>query len=207
MQPLFHRTFIATAAFCGGLSLAQAQNAPAQNPQTPRAAAGPATAAAACPALLQHTFPRLQDEKPQNLCQYAGKVVLVVNTASKCGFTPQYEGLEALHGRYGAQGLVVLGFPSGDFGGQELSDSKAIADFCFNTYGVKFPMFSKSSVKGTAANPLFAQLAQSTGKAPGWNFHKYLIGRDGKPLGSYDSNVLPTGATLVAQIEKALAAK
>ena len=171
------------------------------------AQAAPAAAAPACPAMLNHSFPRLQDEKPQNLCQYAGKVVLVVNTASKCGFTPQYEGLEALHTKYGAQGLVVLGFPSGDFGGQELNDSKEIADFCFNTYGVKFPMFAKSSVKGASANAMFAQLTKSTGKAPGWNFHKYLIGRDGKPLGSYDSNVLPTGAPMVAQIEKALAAK
>jgi len=177
-------------------------------PPTAHAQTAPAAKAAmACPAVLNHSFPRLQDEKPQNLCQYAGKVVLVVNTASKCGFTPQYEGLEALHSKYGAQVLVVLGFPSGDFGGQELNDSKAIADFCFNTYGVKFPMFSKSSVKGASANPLFVQLAKSTGKAPGWNFHKYLIGRDGQTLGSYDSNVLPTGAPMVAQIEKALAAK
>ena len=187
---------LSTLALAAGLPVAHAQTAPAA-----------AQAAAACPALLNHSFPRLQDEKPQNLCQYAGKVVLVVNTASKCGFTPQYEGLEALHPKYGALGLVVLGFPSGDFGGQELNDSKEIADFCFNTYGVKFPMFAKSSVKGAAANPMFVQLAKSTGKAPGWNFHKYLIGRDGKPLGSYDSNVLPTGAPMVAQIEKALVLK
>ena len=181
---------------------------PAAHAQTaPVAVNKSANTAVACPALLNHSFPRLQDEKPQNLCQYAGKVVLVVNTASKCGFTPQYEGLEALHGKYGPQGLVVLGFPSGDFGGQELNDSKEIADFCFNTYGVKFPMFAKSSVKGASANPMFMQLTKATGKAPGWNFHKYLIGRDGKPLGSYDSNVLPTGAPMVTQIEKALAAK
>jgi len=178
--------------------------APAAQAQTAPAAAGTTTA---CPALLQHSFPRLQDEKSQNLCQYNGKVLLVVNTASKCGFTPQYEGLEALHAKYGPQGLVVLGFPSGDFGGQELNDAKEIADFCFNTYGVKFPMFGKSSVKGSAANPLYVQLAKATGKTPGWNFHKYLIGRDGKPLGSYDSNVTPTSAPLVATIEKALAAK
>ena len=190
---------LSTVAFAGTgawLSVAQAQTA-----------AAAATSAAACPDVLNHSFPRLQDEKPQNLCQYTGKVVLVVNTASKCGFTPQYEGLEALHGKYGPQGLVVLGFPSGDFGGQELNDSKEIADFCFNTYGVKFPMFAKSSVKGASANPMFMQLTKATGKAPGWNFHKYLIGRDGKPLGSYDSNVLPTGAPMVTQIEKALAAK
>ena len=163
---------------------------------------------AECSPLLDRSFRPLADKTPVNLCErFEGKVLLVVNTASKCGFTPQYEGLEALHAKYGPQGLVVLGFPSGDFGGQELNDSKAIADFCFNTYGVKFPMFSKSQVVGKSANPLYVQLVKATGKAPGWNFHKYLIGRDGKALGSYDSNVTPTSATLVAQIEKALAAK
>ena len=119
-----------------------------------------------CPSLLAHQFPRLQDEAPQNLCQYAGKVVLVVNTASFCGFTPQYEGLEALHAKYAAQGLVVMGFPSNDFGQQEPGDAKQIADFCFNTYGVKFPMFSKTVVKGASAHPLFMALAQATGQAP-----------------------------------------
>lgn len=196
-------SFVAASVVLFALGAAAVLLAAPARAQTP---AQPAAATASCPALLQHSFPRLQDEKPQNLCQYSGKVLLVVNTASKCGFTPQYEGLEALHARYGPQGLVVLGFPSGDFGGQELNDSKAIADFCFNTYGVKFPMFGKSSVKGSAANPLYVQLAKATGKTPGWNFHKYLIGRDGKPLGSYDSNVAPGSATLVAQIERALAA-
>ncbi len=187
-------------------TLAAALGATVGAPARAQAAPAPASAAA-CPALLQHSFPRLQDEKPQNLCQYAGKVLLVVNTASKCGFTPQYEGLEALNAKYGPRGLVVLGFPSGDFGGQELKDSKEIADFCFNTYGVKFPMFAKSSVKGASANPLYVQLIQATGKTPGWNFHKYLIGRDGKPLGSYGSNVTPSAPALVAEIEKALAAR
>jgi glutathione peroxidase len=168
----------------------------------------PAAAAdAACPALLQQSFPRLQDEAPQSLCQYSGKVVLVVNTASYCGFTPQYEGLEALYAKYSAQGLVVLGFPSNDFGQQEPGQAKEIADFCFNTYGVKFPMFGKSVVKGRDANPLFAALAKATGKAPGWNFHKYLIDRQGKPVASFDSDVTPTSALLVGSVEKALAAK
>ena len=106
------------------------------------AAAPPAAAAAACPALLQHTFPRLQDEKPQALCQYSGKVLLVVNTASYCGFTPQYKGLEKLHARYRDRGLVVLGFPSNDFA-QEKGSNKEIAEFCENTFGVKFPMFAQ----------------------------------------------------------------
>ena len=162
-----------------------------------------AAPAAACPALLQQSFPRLQDEKPQSLCQYSGKVLLVVNTASYCGFTPQDEGLEALHAKYAPRGLVVMGFPSNDFN-QEASDSKKIADLCFNTYGVKFPMFTTSSVRGKDANPLFAQLAQATGKSPAWNFNKYLVGRDGKPVAYYGSTTAPDSKDLVAAIEKAL---
>ena len=169
-------------------------------------AVAPVTVACAAP-LLQHSFPRLQDEKPQALCQYAGKVLLVVNTASFCGFTPQYEGLEALHAKYAARGLVVMGFPTNDFGQQEPGDAKQIADLCFNTYGVKFPMFAKTTVKGASANPLFVALVRSTGTAPGWNFHKYLVDRQGRAVGSFDSNMAPTSPALVARIEQALAAK
>ena len=174
--------------------------------QTAAPTAAPAAAAAHCPALLQQSFPRLQDEKPQPLCQYAGKVLLVVNTASYCGFTPQYEGLEALYAKYAARGLVVMGFPSNDFA-QESSDAKKIADLCYNTYGVKFPMFSSSAVRGKDANPLFAQLAQATGKAPSWNFNKYLVDRQGKPVAHFGSTTSPTGKDLVAALEKALDAK
>ena len=163
-------------------------------------------AAAPCPPLLQQSFPRLQDDKSQPLCQYAGKVLLVVNTASFCGYTPQYEGLEALHARYAARGLVVMGFPSNDFN-QEAADAKKIADLCFNTYGVKFPMFASSSVKGSSANPLFAQLARATGKQPEWNFNKYLVGRDGVPVAHYGSSTAPNSAALSGAIEKALAAR
>jgi glutathione peroxidase len=162
---------------------------------------------AQCAPLLQHSFNRLQDDKPQPLCQYAGKVLLVVNTASFCGFTPQYEGLEALHARYAARGLVVIGFPSNDFGRQEPGSSAQIAELCFNTYGVKFPMFAKTVVVGPQANPLFASLAQATGKPPTWNFHKYLVDREGKPVAVFSSNVKPTDAALVAAIEKSLAAR
>ena len=162
------------------------------------------SSATACPAILQHSFNRLQDEAPQKLCQYAGKVLLVVNTASYCGFTGQYEGLEALHAKYQARGLVVLGFPSNDFGQQEPGSSKEIADFCFNTYGVKFPMFSKSVVRGPDANPLYASLAKATGQSPQWNFHKYLIDRNGKVLASFASKVEPDSPHLVSAIEKAL---
>ena len=160
--------------------------------------------AAACPALLRHSFNRLQDEKPQSLCQYAGRVLLVVNTASHCGFTPQYEGLEALHARYAARGLTVLGFPSNDFGQQEPGDARQIAQLCFNTFGVKFPMFTKTRVAGTGAHPLFAELARATGTPPGWNFHKYLVGRQGLALASLASEVAPLDKGLVARLEAAL---
>jgi glutathione peroxidase len=158
----------------------------------------------ACPALLNQTFPRLQDEKPQSLCQYSGKVLLVVNTASYCGFTPQYQGLEDLYSRYRDRGLVVLGFPSNDFA-QETGSNKDIADFCENTFGVKFPMFAKSSVRGRDANPLFRQLAAKTGRQPLWNFHKYLVGRDGTPVAQYSSITTPQDKAFVAQLEKLLA--
>jgi glutathione peroxidase len=156
-----------------------------------------------CPAILQHTFPRLQDEKPQALCQYAGKVVLVVNTASFCGFTPQYKGLEALDSKYRARGLVVLGFPSNDFA-QESGSNKEIADFCESTFGVKFPMFAKSSVRGLDANVLFKELAQASGTTPKWNFYKYLIARDGKVVESYSSMTSPDDRSFVREVEKQL---
>ena len=167
----------------------------------------PPASAATCPALLQHRFDRLQDEKPQSLCQYSGQVVLVVNTASFCGFTSQYEGLEALYARYKTQGLVVLGFPANDFGRQEPGNNRAIADFCENTFGVKFPMFSKTSVVGREANPLYKQLAQKTGETPQWNFHKYLIGRDGQTVRSYPSTLDPKTPSFVKDIERFLSTK
>lgn len=172
----------------------------------PHAMAQPA-AAPGCPALLQQKFTRLQDEAPQNLCQYAGKVTLVVNTASYCGFTHQYEGLEALHTKYQSRGLVVLGFPSNDFGKQEPGSSQQIADLCFNTYGVKFPMFSKTVVSGTGRNALYAALAKATGQTPQWNFHKYLIDRSGQVVTSFSSSVEPGDKGLIAAIEKAIIQK
>lgn len=159
----------------------------------------------ACPTLLNHTFPRLQDDVPQSLCQYQGQVVLVINTASYCGFTRQYEGLEKLYSKYKDRGLVVLGFPSNDFGNQEPGSNKEIAEFCSNTFGVKFPMLAKTSVKGGNANPLFKQLAQQS-ESPGWNFHKYMIGRDGKLIRTFSSLVSPTDRRLTNEIERALAA-
>ena len=161
---------------------------------------------AACPALLQHNVLRLQDEKPQSLCQYAGKVVVVVNTASFCGFTSQYEGLEALHSKYKDQGLVVLGFPSNDFS-QESGSNKQIAEFCENTFGVKFPMFTKTPVTGKDASPLFKQLSAKTGAAPKWNFYKYVISRNGQSVESFNSMTDPRAKSFIKEIEKQLAVR
>jgi glutathione peroxidase len=201
LTPLVARLIVSCTMAAGLVHTAQAQS-----PAAP-AAASTAAPAAACSPLMHQRFPRLQDEVPQDLCQYAGKVALVVNTASYCGFTTQYEGLEALYAKYQGKGLVVLGFPSNDFGKQEPGSSKEIADFCYNTYGVKFPMFSKTSVKGPQANSLHAALIKATGKAPEWNFHKYLIDRNGQVVRSYPSQVTPDDKALVADIEKALAQK
>ncbi len=160
----------------------------------------------ACPSLLNHTFPRLQDDAPQNLCQYSGKVVVIVNTASYCGFTQQYEGLERIYARYKDRGLVVLGFPSNDFGNQEPGSNQQIAEFCTNTFGVKFPMVAKTIVKGPKANPLFRQLAKQS-ESPGWNFHKYILNRNGELVRSFSSQVSPTDRQFIAEIERALAGK
>jgi glutathione peroxidase len=160
-------------------------------------------AAAACPALFDRNMSDIL-EKPRSLCEYAGKVVLVVNTASECGYTPQYEGLEALYRKYRDRGLVVIGFPSNDFGGQEPGSNKEIAAFCVNQYAIDFPMFAKTSVRGPQANALFAELARATGVAPRWNFHKYLVARDGKRVQSFDTRVAPADTKLVGAIEKLL---
>lgn len=170
-------------------------------------AAAPAanTPQAACPAILQRTFNRLQDDAPQNLCQYAGKVILVVNTASKCSFTTQYEGLEKLYAKLNGQGLVILGFPSNDFGEQEPGDSRQISEFCYNTYGVKFPMFAKTVVSGENANPLYKDLIKAADRSPKWNFYKYLLDRKGNLVDSYSSLTSPDSSKLQADIKAALA--
>lgn len=161
--------------------------------------------AADCPPLLNHTFPALQDNQPRSLCQYQGRVVLVVNTASYCGFTSQYDGLENLYARLKDKGLVVLGFPANDFGQQEPGSNQEIADFCRLTYGVKFPMMAKTSVAGQNANAFFLQLASLTGEAPRWNFHKYLIDRQGRTVLSFGSRVTPDDPALLGAIDKFLA--
>ena len=162
--------------------------------------------AAACEGgLLDQTFRKLAAKEQVNLCQaYPGKVLLVVNTASKCGNTPQYDGLEKLYEEYGESGLVVLGFPSNDFLGQEPGTEEQIQEFCRLTFGVQFPMFEKTSVREGDAHPFFAALAQASGTYPTWNFHKYLIGRGGELIAEFSPRTKPYDEELVAAIEGAL---
>jgi glutathione peroxidase len=168
--------------------------------------ATPSSAAASpCPSILDHKLPNLQDDSV-SLCQFSGKVLLIVNTVSECGYTPQYEGLEKLYRRYRDKGFVVLGFPANDFGGQEPGSNKEIAQFCRLNYGVTFPMFSKTSVVGANANPLYRALAARTGKPPRWNFHKYVLNRAGQPVAVFESAVDPSDPRVTSQIEKLLAA-
>ena len=162
-------------------------------------------ATAADPALLDHSLRKLASDDEVNLGdEYGGKVVLIVNTASRCGNTPQYDGLEKLYREYGPEGLVVLGFPSNDFFGQEPGTEAEIQDFCRLTYGVKFPMFEKVSVKKGSAHPLFDELAAAAGTYPTWNFHKYLVGRDGNLIAEFSPRTQPYDKQLVASIERAL---
>ena len=155
---------------------------------------------AACPALLDRRLDTIH-EKPQSLCEYAGKVLLVVNTASECGYTPQYDGLEALYRKYRGRGLVVLGFPMNNFGAQEPGSNKDISAFCVNQYAIDFPMFAKIDLK---KSPLYSELTKATGSAPRWNFHKYLIDRSGKQVQSFDTKVEPNDPRLVSAVEKLL---
>lgn len=160
---------------------------------------------AACPPLLDVTLRRLAGNESVNLCEaYRGKVVLVVNTASKCGFTPQYEALEALYRKYQDQGLVVLGFPSNDFMGQEPGSEQEIQQFCRLTYSVEFPMFEKVSVKRGSATPLFERLAAAGAPYPKWNFYKYLIDRNGNYVDYYSSVTSPDSAKVIKTIERLL---
>jgi glutathione peroxidase len=173
------------------------------------ALASPAPSSAAespCPSILDHKFANLLDE-PVSLCQFRGKVLLIVNTASECGYTPQYEGLEKLYRRYRDNGFAVLGFPANDFGSQEPGSDKEIANFCRVNYGITFPMFAKTSVVGANANPLFHELAARTGKPPRWNFHKYLLDKTGQLVAVFESAVEPEDRRVTAQIEKLLVAR
>lgn len=158
-----------------------------------------------CPPALNFTVKELGGEKAVNLCQeYLGKVVLVVNTASKCGFTPQYDGLEALYSQYKERGFVVIGFPSNDFGQQEPGGENQIKDFCRLTYGVKFPMYGKTKVRQDNADPLYQTLGTLAKQFPQWNFHKYLIDRKGALVASFESKVEPQSEAVVKAIEMQL---
>ena len=155
--------------------------------------------------LLDYNFRKLASSEEVNLCEaYSGKVLLVVNTASKCGFTYQYEGLEKLHDEYSEEGLMVLGFPSNDFRGQEPGTEEEIKDFCRLTYGVEFPMFEKITVKKGEAHPFYNDLADSAGTHPKWNFHKYLIGRDGELITDFSTRTKPYDDDVISAIEGAL---
>ncbi len=146
------------------------------------------------------------DDKPQALAQYQGKVTLVVNVASKCGFTPQYEGLEKLYTELAPKGFVILGWPSNDFGGQEPGSAEEIKSFCSSKYNVTFPMFAKVVTKaGADQSPIYTNLEKATGKLPTWNFCKYLVGKDGKVIAFYPSKVTPSDVELRKAIETALA--
>lgn len=156
-----------------------------------------------------YSFAALTDDKPIALTEYQGVVIMVVNTASHCGFTPQYAALEKLYEKYRAQGFVIIGVPSNDFGGQEPGGKEEIAKFCQVNYGVTFPMAEKSVVSGAAAHP-FYQWAATTlgfGTAPKWNFHKYLIDRHGNLVDYFNSTTAPDAPKLVAMVERVLAAK
>jgi glutathione peroxidase len=158
-----------------------------------------------CPETLNFTKRTLAGDQEVNLCKaYLGKVVVVVNTASKCGYTYQYEGLEALYRKYKDKGLVVLGFPSNDFGGQEPGTEKQIQDFCRLTYGVEFPMFEKTHASRHNADALYKTMAKLSGVYPQWNFHKYVLDRNGKLVASFNSRVEPQGSEMISIIEELL---
>lgn len=165
--------------------------------------------AAAMPNLYDIQLKDIQD-KETSLKAYKGKVVLLVNVASKCGYTPQYKGLEALYKKYKDQGLVVVGVPSNDFGAQEPGSHTEIAEFCEKNFGVTFPLMSKVKVKGSEKHPLYAALTGTESPFPGevkWNFNKFLIGRDGKVISRFESKVAPDSPELVKAVENALASK
>ena len=156
-----------------------------------------------CPKVLDHEVRLLDSSETVNLCQYEDKVILAVNVASRCGFTYQYESLQALYERYGEENFVILGFPSRDFMYQEYSDESKVKEFCSTEYGVTFPMFATSSVKGRKANSFFKALTEESGVKPSWNFHKYLVSKNGM-VASFDTKVEPDSEILAKEISKLL---
>jgi glutathione peroxidase len=183
-------------------------SAPSFQPAPAPAPASDQAGASEVPPVLRFTVLSITGE-PVDLARHAGKVLLVVNTASRCGYTPQYEGLQALHEKYAGQGLAVLGFPSNDFGGQEPGSNAEVQQFCQARFGVTFDLFAKGPVSGEARQPLYAWLtAQEAGGESGevkWNFEKFLVGRDGQVIARYRSKTAPDAPELVQAIEAALA--
>ncbi len=173
---------------------------PTQKAEPPPAPSAPA----AVPASLYDLSVNTLEGEPQPLSIYKGKVALVVNVASECGFTPQYEGLEKLYESYKDRGFVLLGFPSNDFGGQEPGDRKQIREFCSTKFHVTFPMFEKVKTTGAGQSPVYAFLSEKNGE-PKWNFHKYVVGKDGKVAAAFPSEVAPDSAALKGAIDAALA--
>ena len=176
---------------------------PAENPAAAPQPNAPASAASA-PSIHSLTMKRL-DGTEAPLSAWSGKVVLIVNTASKCGYTPQYQGLQQLHAKYSDRGFAVLGFPSNDFGGQEPGTAEEIASFCVTMYDVNFPMFEKTKTIGQDRSPLYALLSDAHGE-PKWNFHKYLIDKHGRPVQAWPSKVEPGSPEIASAIEAQLAA-
>ena len=195
MKPVHSLFTLALTAVCTTLLIANVQAS--ANPEKP--------GANACGGLLDYEVRYLNNSQRTRLCEsYGGKLVLVVNTASKCAYTDQYDGLERLYDTYKDKGLVILGFPSNDFGAQEPGSEKQIQDFCRLTYSVNFPMFAKTQVSERNAGPFYQRLAEASGRYPAWNFHKYLIGRDGKLITDFPSHVDPFDRNLVQLIEENL---
>ncbi len=161
------------------------------------------SAAFACSDLLNSNLRVLDSDDEQNLCEYSGNVVLVVNVASRCGYTPQYAGLQRLYTKFKDDGLMIIGIPSRDFF-QEFSAESKVAEFCSTEYGVEFPMFATTKVTGKKAHPFYKKLIEASGKEPRWNFAKYLIGRDGQVIGHYKSSVTPESERLVSAIQALL---
>lgn len=197
-------TFKLLLPLVGALSFSAMASADSnQNNQSAQATAE--TATKQCLPMFQHKLRKLHSKEMVDVCKLVeDKVVMVVNTASNCGFTPQFEGLENLYTRYSDQGFVILGFPSDDFF-QEEDDEKDTAEVCYKNYGVNFPMFATTPVRGSDAHPIFAQLAEQTA-SPKWNFYKYLVSRDGKQIEHFNSRVAPDDeaitSTLTAMLQK-----
>jgi len=187
---------------------AEAPPTAAESPAAPAPASSetPAPAAAVAPASIYGFKTTRLDGSPASLSEWSGKVLLIVNTASKCGYTPQYEGLQKLHAKYAPRGFAVLGFPSNDFGGQEPGSAEEIAKFCTSIYAVNFPMFAKTKVVGQERSELYALLSNALGE-PKWNFHKYLIDKQGRPVQAWGSKVEPGTAEIASAIEGQLGAQ